>query len=103
MIQRSLPSICALVVALSILLPNLALAEIMDRSLQSVGGVEYDAEDLAFARELYQSFPDPDVEIGSEATVEPFAALALTSSTDVGDVSWVVPTAAIGACGMPRR
>jgi aminobenzoyl-glutamate utilization protein B len=77
------------------MLPSLALAEVMDRNLRRVGGIDYDEEELGFARELYRSFDQPSAVIGSQAEVEPFASLALTSSTDVGDVSWVAPTAGV--------
>lgn len=76
-------------------LPNLALSRIMDRNLQRVGGVDYDADERQFAEQLYQSFEQPDAQLGDEADVEAFEPIELSSSTDVGDVSWVAPTAGV--------
>lgn len=74
------------------LLPNDVLGQVMQRSLQQVGGVIYDAADTAFARQLQQSLPQrPALE--SAASLEPYSAeQAGGASTDVGDVSWNVPT-----------
>jgi aminobenzoyl-glutamate utilization protein B len=77
------------------MLPSLALSEVMDRNLRRVGGVSYDTEEAAFAAELYRSFDSPPSALGSQSGVEPFASLELASSTDVGDVSWVAPTAGV--------
>ncbi|THH35584.1 amidohydrolase [Neolewinella litorea] len=77
------------------LLPNVALAEIMHENLSRVGGVEYNAEEKAFAETIVESLPDPGkVDLASAGEVEPFEVIrkGTGGSTDVGDVSWVVPT-----------
>ena len=77
------------------LLPNEALAEVMDKNLRKVGGVEYSPEEKAFAEEIRKSFASPSIDLGSEATIQPMGFKSGGGSTDVGDVSWVVPTAGL--------
>ena len=74
------------------LLPNDALGQVMQRALQQVGGVVYDSADTAFAQQLQQSLQQRPALSGA-ATLEPYSAeRAGGASTDVGDVSWNVPT-----------
>ena len=75
------------------LLPLDALAKVMDANLRRVGGVKYDESELVFARQIQQSFGANAPDINSAATIQPYA-LERTGmgSTDVGDVSWTVPT-----------
>ena len=77
------------------LLPNEALSRRAHANLERIGGVEYDAEELAFALELAKSLADPSRAIGSEKEIRPFELELTSSSTDVGDVSWVVPTTGV--------
>lgn len=79
------------------LLPNVALAEVMHQNLVTVGGVNYTPEETAFAQKISESFPvDQRVPLTNAALVKNFrdASESATSggSTDVGDVSWAVPT-----------
>ena len=77
------------------LLPNVTLSEIMFENLNTVGGVEYTAEEKAFAEQIATTFQNPDaVDLASANRVEPFQVIrkGQGGSTDVGDVSWVVPT-----------
>ncbi len=74
------------------LLPNDALAQVVESALQQVGGVSYDAEEQAFAETLYQTFDKPDLALGSEREIQPAGSRGSYGSTDVGDVSWTVPT-----------
>jgi aminobenzoyl-glutamate utilization protein B len=76
-------------------LPNETLARAMDTNLRRVGGMTYDARELAFAQELHKSFPPDALAIGSEATIAEFREYRSGGSTDVGDVSWRVPTAGL--------
>ncbi len=79
------------------LLPNGALSTVMNDNLQLVGGVTYDAEELEFAREIIKSYPDMKVTPEDAASIRPFrlSEYAVPFSTDVGDVSWLVPTAGL--------
>lgn len=77
------------------LLPNEALAEVMHQNLKRVGGVTYTEEEKAFAVTLRESFDNPSSELGSEAEIQPVKMSHGMGSTDVGDVSWTVPTAGL--------
>jgi len=79
------------------LLPNDVLSRLVDRNLRVVGGVRYSPEELAFARQIHETLVASDRELGDEANVEPYELKQGMGSTDVGDVSWVVPTAGLQA------
>lgn len=80
------------------LLPNETLAKVMYARLQQVGGVTYTAEETAWARQLQQSLGAPAPPLGDAAAVAPWSfGTPGSASTDVGDVSWNVPTAQVGA------
>ena len=81
------------------ILPNVALQEAMQANLERVGGVRYDAEERAFAERIQTSFPGDPPPLESAARVQPFSIMeeAGSWSTDVADVSWVVPTAGMSA------
>jgi aminobenzoyl-glutamate utilization protein B len=78
-------------------LPNETLAKLMQKNLEAVGGVSYTAEEIAFADEIRKTVSATNLPpVQSAAEVKPYALNGLTSaSTDVGDVSWVVPTAGL--------
>jgi aminobenzoyl-glutamate utilization protein B len=77
-------------------LPNDALAALLDKNLRLVGGVHYDAEEEKFAQALRQTFPPDDTsKPGSEKLILPIDRGQSYGSTDVGDVSWLVPTAEV--------
>jgi aminobenzoyl-glutamate utilization protein B len=74
-------------------LPNETLARVQDRNLRRVGGVTYDEAEQAFAGALRPLLPPGGPAPGSERDVQPYATGGQwNASTDVGDVSWVVPT-----------
>jgi aminobenzoyl-glutamate utilization protein B len=77
------------------LLRNETLAKVMDRELRAVGGVQYDAQEREFAQKLQTTMPPPVRPLGSEAEIQPFGLEQRYGSTDVGDVSWVVPTTSV--------
>ncbi|MDH3651112.1 MAG: amidohydrolase [Saprospiraceae bacterium] len=79
------------------LLPNRALAEVMDRNLRKVGGVKYTAEERQFAEEIITSYPEMKVKPADAENIGEFYVTdrAGPFSTDVGDVSWLVPTAGL--------
>jgi aminobenzoyl-glutamate utilization protein B len=76
-------------------LPNEPLARAMDANQRQVGGVQYDAKERAFAETLRKSLGDDAPPVGSAAEIAPFAFYRSGGSTDVADVSWVVPTAGV--------
>lgn len=80
------------------ILPNEVLARAQQKNLERVGGVTYSADDRAFATELRKSFDGPVPPIDEAATVQPFVGGGVDpASTDMGDVSWAVPTVALSA------
>lgn len=74
------------------LLPNDELAAVADRSLRRVGGVDWDDSERSFAAKLAQTLGKADLSLGSEREVQPIGNRMGSGSTDVGDVSWTVPT-----------
>ncbi len=79
------------------LLPNITLAKSMQASLEKVGGVNYDTAEIEFAHKLQKTVSATTLPAVSEAnTVAGFKeGLFFWASTDVGDVSYVVPTAGL--------
>jgi len=74
------------------LLPNDALAEVVDAQLRRVGGVTYDAAEQDFAERLFKTLGKNELGLGSEREIQPVDRRMTSGSTDVGDVSWTVPT-----------
>ena len=79
------------------LLPNDTLQKIVHKNLEDLGGITYDEDEYEYASEIYTTFFEPDNEIGSQELVRPFKTSHGYGSTDVGDVSWNVPTAGFRA------
>jgi aminobenzoyl-glutamate utilization protein B len=76
------------------LLPNEPLARVMHANLVAVGGVTYTSEETEFAKKIQQTLLGASPDISTAGQVDPFRLDDEGSggSTDVGDVSWVVPT-----------
>lgn len=74
------------------LLPNDVLARLVHENLEQLGGIEYDDDERAFARRIQASLEGDLPPLVSAEEVQPFAARQNMGSTDVGDVSWTVPT-----------
>ena len=84
-------------------LVNRTGAEVLQRNLEALGAIEYTEEEQEFAREIQRSVGKP--EIGLLSTIEPLeetAALPSGGSTDVGDVSYVVPVIRLRATTAPN-
>ena len=81
------------------LLLNRTLAEAMQKNLEAVGGVKYTAEEKAFAEKIQNSFTFkyPAVEEAEKVKPLKIESDAGGGSTDVGDVSYVVPTVGLRA------
>lgn len=76
------------------LLPNDALTNLLDKNMRRVGGLQYSAAEKAFAEKLRTTLPlETALALGSEAQVLPIESGLGIGSTDVADVSWIVPTA----------
>ena len=78
------------------LLPNETLARAIDANLRRVGGVAYAPEERRFADRIATTLSGERVDVAAEAArVRPFAESEPGGSTDVGDVSWVVPNSGL--------
>jgi aminobenzoyl-glutamate utilization protein B len=81
-------------------LHNKTLSKVIQKNLEQVGGVIYDARERKFAEELARATGNPDTIVNQAAKVQPLAEFpeeGSGGSSDVGDVSWVVPLASFGA------
>ncbi|MEM8929339.1 MAG: amidohydrolase [Bacteroidota bacterium] len=79
------------------LLPNETLAKAMHKNLSIVGGVQYDAKELEFAQKIQESFNSTKVPpLSNSKDIQPYRLSHFSASTDVGDVSYVVPTVGLG-------
>ena len=80
------------------LLPNETLAKVQQKMLERVGGYTMTPAERAFAEQLQKSpqfMPQP---LTNTALIKPLViGAAGSASTDVGDVSWVVPTVQLSA------
>jgi len=81
------------------ILTNETLSQMMHDNLTQVGGISYDSKETEFAKEIMETYDPKDRTINSAKRVEEFTTVSkrATGSTDVGDISWVVPTASMSA------
>lgn len=78
------------------LLLNETLGKIVDANLRIVGGYTYTDQEKAFASKIQESFKGKVPSLENTNSISPFQLRGgLGGSTDVGDVSWVVPTAGL--------
>ncbi|MGB5190871.1 amidohydrolase [Robiginitalea sp.] len=78
------------------LLPNIRLQEIIHKNLQAIGGVTYSPQELKFATTISESLGQKSLQTEVASGVQPFKTEGKAyGSTDVGDVSFRVPTAGI--------
>ena len=75
------------------LMPNDTLQKIMHKNLENRGGIKYSDAEVEYAKTIMKSFIDNDSEIGDQEKVLNYRTTHGYGSTDVGDVSWLVPTA----------
>lgn len=79
------------------LVPNETLARQMYANLQQVGGVMYTPAEVEFAKKMQSTFTFKAPPLETSAQVQPFRTGGFfPASTDVGDITWVVPTAGLG-------
>ena len=74
------------------LMPNSTLQRIMHEKLSNRGGITYTTEENRYAKEIYKTFLNPNNKIGDQENILPFEMTHGYGSTDVGDISWLVPT-----------
>ncbi len=79
------------------LMPNETLARLMYDNLKKVGGVTYSPEETEFAKKIQASFTFKAPDVTQAQQVQPFKLGGFfPASTDVGDITWVVPTTGLG-------
>ena len=77
------------------LLINKTLAINMQSNLEKVGGVTYTTEEIAFANTIQSGFTGIIPPINTAGNILPLQIESALGSTDVGDVSYVVPTVGV--------
>ena len=79
------------------LLPNLSLQEMVHKNLTKVGGVQYNEPELAFANTIAKTLGQENADQETAVAIAPYKTTAKAGgSTDVGDVSFTVPTVGFG-------
>jgi aminobenzoyl-glutamate utilization protein B len=74
------------------ILPNAYLAGLQYKNLQRLGGIKYTDDERKFAEALRRTMLGPALPLGSEEKIQPQSSTITPASTDLGDVSWNVPT-----------
>jgi aminobenzoyl-glutamate utilization protein B len=82
-------------------LPVDILSRYMHKNLSKVGGVTYTTAEVEFGNKIQQSFIGEKPQITDASIIKPYRELSDDNrsggSTDVADVSWVVPTVGLRA------
>jgi len=76
-------------------LPIASLQEVVYDNLKQVGGVSWGAPEEKFAETIKKTLP-AEPPLSSAAEIQPFEWEQTYASSDVGDVSWTVPTSTLG-------
>jgi aminobenzoyl-glutamate utilization protein B len=84
------------------ILVNRTGSAVMQKNIESLGAISYTAEEQEFAKKIQEGNGKPLVGVISEIKpMEETQEHSMGGSTDVGDVSWVVPTIRMGATVAP--
>lgn len=79
------------------LAPNETLSRIMHENLLKIGGVPYTTSEIEFGKKIQSTLITKFPAIETAQQVSPFqTGQVFPASTDVGDITWVVPTAGLG-------
>lgn len=93
----------SLVSGLHEVLVNRAGGTIMQKNLELLGPITYTEEETAFAKKIQEATGKPQVGMDSEIRpLEETKEHPGGGSTDVGDVSWVVPEIRLGVTTAPK-
>jgi aminobenzoyl-glutamate utilization protein B len=79
------------------LLVNQTLAHALQTNLEQVGGVTYTPEEAAFGKQIQESLGAPAPPVVQAAEIGAYKPRDAGGSSDVGDVSYVVPTVGLTA------
>ena len=77
------------------LMPNDTVQKLLHSQLSAFGGIEYTAAEQKYAEQIYETLFEPSLKLGDEKKIMPYKQSHTYGSTDVGDVSWLIPTAGI--------
>ena len=77
------------------LMPNDTVQKLLHSQLSAFGGIEYTAAEQKYADQIYETLFEPSLKLGDEKKIMPYKQSHTYGSTDVGDVSWLIPTAGI--------
>jgi len=83
-------------------LVNRAGGELIQKNLELLGPITYTDEEVSFAKKIQESTGKP--QIGLHSKVEPLEETqpaGMGGSTDVGDVSWIVPVVRLSTATAP--
>ena len=84
-------------------LPNHTLNGIVQRNLERVGGYSYSPAEAAFAKQILTTYPNLGIKESDPSQIDPMGPERKDSgSSDVGDVSWVTPTASLFTASFVR-
>ena len=76
-------------------LANDVLSKLVDKNLRFAGGVKYTAEERVFAEAISKTLGQNSKPLDTAEKIQPYKFRRDKGSTDVGDVSWAVPTAGL--------
>jgi aminobenzoyl-glutamate utilization protein B len=80
------------------LLPNLSLQQLMYNNLKLVGGFEYTDKEIVFAEKITKTLGLQHLNLAKVKNIQPYKTIAKPfGSTDVGDISFVSPTAGMSS------
>ncbi|GAA0878073.1 M20 family metallopeptidase [Algoriphagus jejuensis] len=85
------------------ILVNRTGSAVMQQNLETLGSISYTEEEQIFAKKIQEATGKP--QIGVVSKIEPMEETqehSMGGSTDVGDVSWVVPTIRMSATTAPN-
>jgi len=81
------------------ILPNKVLSVAMQKDLEMVGGITYSPSEIEFGKKIQATFNYKAPPLESVSIIQPLSETITkgSASSDVGDVSWNVPTVGLGA------
>ncbi len=74
------------------MLPNESLAKIMNANLRLVGGYSFTEAEKEFGKKIQETFSGSIPKLETTNEISEFKEMKSGGSTDVADVSWIVPT-----------
>ncbi len=83
------------------MLVNMRGAQLLHENLTRLGAIQYTSEEQEFAKAIQRATSKP--EVGINGTVKPLEGQVATGgSTDVGDLSWIIPTLHVSITTAPE-